>query len=187
MNYLILSHNKYHSNEKRNNSNNSNNKTDYNSFTSFNNLMDIENNNINIINNSFQKNKYYCESDKKTNIEKNINSKIDCENEDYNNIINNKIFFENLKKTFNNKTKSNDAYSIYHTFKKPSKRNYLDSISSDVYKNNKENNSNNSNNEIIYLNINENNYYYINNNKYNITSEEKYGIDFSKKKQLKKY
>ena len=185
MNYLILSHNKYHSNEKRNNSNNSNNKTDYNSFTSFNNLMDIENNNINIINNSFQKNKYYCESDKKTNIEKNINSsKIDCENEDYNNIINNKIFFENLKKTFNNKIKSNDAYSIYHTFKKPSKRNYLDSISSDVYKNNKENNCNN---EIIYLNINENNYYYINNNKYNITSEEKYGIDFSKKKQLKKY
>ena len=61
---------------------------------------------------------------------------------------------------------------FHYSFKKPSKRSYLDLFTGNNYNNKKENIINNT---IINLNIN-NNYYYLNNNKYNISSKEKYGI-----------
>ena len=201
MNYLISTHNKYHSNKKRKNENDDINKNNI-SLSLPSNMMEIENNkNINSNNdnkdNCFEKEKIYCETEKKTNIGKYNNNYIYCQNDENINIFNtNKnAYFENCKNinfdNIVNKIKNMNDETFSHTFKKPSKRNYLDLLSG--YKNDendKENNinkNNKSNNTIINVNINNNNYYYINNRKYNISTEEKFGINFSKQKTLKKY
>ena len=188
MNSLIFIHNKYHPNENRDDNN------------EINDLMEIEmkdekNNNINS-----NEDKYYFDTEKK----KNINGYNNISN-NFNGHLNNSInysFDNNLKinddnnlcninyyiKNNNNFRNSKNVNSCFfhHTYKKPSKRNYLNMLSKDENIDNNENNNKDKSNTIINLNINNNNYYYINNNKY-ISSEQKYGIDFSKKKTLKKY
>ena len=195
MNYLISTHDKYHSNEKRKNDDTNN----INQILSYN-MMEIENNKDNNANNddkdiSLKKEKIFYETEKKTNIGKYNNNNINCENENINIFNNKSAYFENCKyisfENIVNKIKkiNDDAFS--HTFIKPSKRNYLDLLSE--YKNDesdKENNINKNNNinkTIINLNFSNNNFYYINNSKYNISSEEKFGINFAKQKTLKKY
>ena len=190
MNSLILIHNKYHSNENRDDNN------------EINDLMDIEIKDEKINNINPNEDKYYFDPGKKKNIDhgdnnissnfnRQLNNSFNCcfgndlKINDDNNLFNinynikSNNFFNNSKNNFNNGF-------FQHTFKKPSKRNYLNMISKDIYTNENEDNNNNKSHTIINLNINNNNYYYINNNKY-ISSEEKYGIDFSKKKTLKKY
>ena len=201
MNYLISTHDKYHSNKKRKNGIDDINNNNI-SLSIPSNMMEIENNkNINSNNenkdNCFERDKIYCETEKKTNIGKyNINY-INCQNDENINIFNNdkSAYFDNCKNinfdNIINKIKNmNDEYFI-HTFKKPSKRNYLDLSSGykndENYKENDKNKNKKNNNTIINVNINNNNYYYINNSKYNISAEEKFGINFSKNKSLKKY
>ena len=197
MNYLISTHNKYHSNEKAKNDETNNNNIGLsipNNMMEIENIKDINGNNDNK-NNISEKQKLISENEKKTNIGKyNNENNIIYQNDENINIFNNKnAYFENCKNiNFNNivnKLKKKNDASFSHTFKKPSKRNYLDLLSE--YKNDenvKSNNINkNNNNTIINLNINNNNFYYINNSKYNISFEEKFGINFSKQKTLKKY
>ena len=187
MNSLIYLHDKYHLNENRETINLNNNNS---SFP--NNLIDLEMNNDDN-SNSEKKNDLFG-IDKKANIEENIyNINKEKSNINYDNNNNNN------RHTFNLTIKNNDNIlldsdkklnneSLFHSFKRPCKRNYLELLSQNIYINNNNNNSNdNKNNTIINLNINNNNYYYINNSNYNISSEEKYGIDFSKKKTLKKF
>jgi len=185
MNSLILIHNKYHSNENRDDNND------------INSLMDIEikDEKNNIINSN--EDKYYFDTEKKkningdNNISNNFNGQLsnsfnfsfgnDLKINDNNNLCNINYNIKNNNIFNNSKNFSNGFFQ--HTFKKPSKRNYINMISKDI--NTDKNENNNKSHTVINLNINNNNYYYIN-NKY-ISSEEKYGIDFSKKKTLKKY
>ena len=185
MDSLILIHNKYHSNERRDDNN------------EINDLMDIETKEEKN-NNSNEENKYCFNTEKKENINFNINNSI---NDNFNGKLFNNNFENNLKINGNNNlfidyniksknifgnSKSFHSGYFHQTFKKPSKRNYLSMLSKDIFNEDYENNNNKKSNTVINLNINNNNYYYINNNKY-ISSEQKYGIDFSKKKTLKRY
>jgi len=171
MNSLIILYNKYHSNDKKDN----------NLINNSSNLMDLEINND--IHRNSDKNNMLNESYKKINIGKsNENKNINIFNYNNNNEYSDNIINKNINTILNNVKKNNNE-SFFHNFKKPCRRSYLDLLSQNIYKKNKENNKN----TIINLNINNNNYYYINNNKYTIDSEEKYCIDFSKKKTLKKY
>ena len=182
MKSLIFIHNKYHSNENRDDNN------------EINDLMDIEikdekNNNFNS-----NEEKYYFDTEKKKNIVSDINNTFNGQllyppyfTNDDNNLCNINYNIKNTNIFENSKNFIGGFFQ--HTFKKPSKRNYSNMISKDVNISenvNENNNNNNKNNTVINLNINNNNYYFINNNKY-ISSEQKYGIDFSKKKTLKKY
>ena len=188
MKSLIFIHNKYHSNENRDDNN------------EINDLMDIEMKDEKINNINSNEDKYYFDTEKK----KNINSYNNISN-NFNGQLNNSInysFDNNLKinddnnlcninyniknnNIFRNSKNVNNCF-FHHTYKKPSKRNYLNMLSKDENTDDNENNNKDKGNTVINLNINNNNYYYINNNKY-ISSEQKYGIDFSKKKTLKKY
>ena len=186
MNYLILMHNKYHSNEKKENNRNN---FDFNHLHSSDNLMDIENSKDNKINNTIENNKLYFENEKEINNGKYINNnELNYKNENLNKINSKTAFFQNFKKiNFNNlfnDLKKLNKESILHSFNKPSKRKYLDLLKDNE---NKDDKIIINNTKVINMNINNNNYYYLNNSKYNINFKEKYGIDFSKQKAFKKY
>ena len=189
MNSLIIIHNKYHSNENRDDNN------------EINDLMDIEIKDEKINNINLNEDKYYFDPGKKKNIDdgdNNISSNFnrqlsnsfnccfgnDLKINDDNNLFNINYNIKN-NNIFRNSKNVNSCF-FHHTYKKPSKRNYLNMLSQNENTDDNENNNKDKSNTVINLNINNNNYYYINNNKY-ISSEQKYGIDFSKKKTLKKY
>lgn len=186
MNYLILIHNKYHSNEKR--ENNIINFEEDNYLDSPNCLMNIKNIKVSNNNNTNEKNKLYFENEKQINIGKYKDSnELNCISENVNKSKNNISFIQSCKNAnFNNIL--NDIKKFYKesnlSFKKQSKRKYLDLLIDNEYKEEK---IKNNNKEVINLNINNANYYYLNNSKYNINSEKKYGFDISKQKTFKKY
>ena len=160
MNSLILLHNKYPKNSanKNNNDNNKNN-------------IDLDDNNEKF-NNTFEK-----------------------DNDDYKNKINNSYQISNSpnnifdlsyiknKNLYNISNTKNQIGKYFHSYKRATKRNYLEAFPQS--KNVKNNNDDKSN--VFNLNINNNNYFYINNKVYNVNSEEKLGLDLLQNKRLKEY
>lgn len=154
MNSLIILHNKYPKNSpiKKNN----------NKYT-----MDFDGNKSDKFNNSFEKNK---EENKIKMNSYHMNTP--------NNIFD--LSYIKNKNLYNYSDSKNNMEKFFHSYKRATKRTYLEAFSK--YKNQK---NNNDKSNVVNLNINNNNYFYINNNMHNINDEEEYNIDFSKNKRFK--
>ena len=77
----------------------------------------------------------------------------------------------------------NQMGKYFNSYKRPTKRNYLEAFPQSKYEKNKNDDKTN----VYNLNINNNTYFYINNKVYNVNSEEKYGLDLLQNKRFKEY
>ena len=154
MNSLILLHNKYPKNSANKNDNTKNN-------------IDFDDNN-----------------DK-------FNDSIEKDKDDDNNKINNSYQISNSpnnifdlsyiknKNLYSMSNTKNQMGKYFHSYKRATKRNYLEAFP--------QNKNEKNNNNVFNLNINNNNYFYINNKVYNVGSEEKTGLDLLQNKRFKEY
>ena len=160
MNSLILLHNKYPKNSA--NKNNIDNNR---------NSIDFDDNNEKL-NNSFEKD---------NNDDKNkINNSYQISNSP-NNIFD--LSYIKNKNLYNMSNTKNQMGKYFNSYKRPTKRNYLEAFPQSKYEKNKNDDKTN----VYNLNINNNNYFYINNKVYNVNSEEKYGLDLLQNKRFKEY
>ena len=154
MNSLILLHNKYPKNSANKNDNTKNN-------------INFDDNN-NKFNDSIEK---YKDDDNNK-----INNSYQISNSP-NNIFD--LSYIKNKNLYSMSNTKNQMGKYFHSYKRATKRNYLEAFPQS--KNEKNNNN------IFNLNINNNNYFYINNNVYNVGSEEKSGLDLLQNKRFKEY